>query len=125
MVTRKSTTCYFLYHGSHLLESTAVDLQVVAVSSGEAEFYALGAGSAAALGVKELLQELGITVKVKVYCDSSAGRGIAKRIGSGRVKHLQTRFLWVQEKVRHRELEVAKVGSRDNRADLGTKYHSN
>ena len=68
-LTRKSTTCYFLYNGSHLLESTAVDQQVVSVSSGEAEFYDLGALSAAALGLKELLQDLGIIVKVKVYCD--------------------------------------------------------
>ena len=34
-------------------------------------------------------------------------------------KHLQVRFLWLQEAVRGRELEIAATDSKSNKADLG------
>lgn len=96
--TRRSTNCVLLYHGDHLLESTSAGQQVIAISSGEGEVYSIGTGAALGLGLRELLQECGYECKVEVLSDSSAGRGIANRMGTGRVKHR-------------------------NRADLGTKYH--
>jgi len=44
-------------------------------------------------------------------------------MGSGKVKHLQVRFLWVQERVRARELQIVKCDTKDNLADLNTKHH--
>ena len=48
--------------------------------------------------------------------------GIATRIGSGKLRHLAIRDLWVQEKVRAGELKLGKVKSEDNTSDLGTKH---
>jgi len=45
------------------------------------------------------------------------------RTGPGRLKHLQTRFLWLQERCRARELEVCTVGTDSNPGDMGTKVH--
>ena len=42
-------------------------------------------------------------------------------IGVGRVRHIQTRFLWVQERVRQGDLRVLQVQGSSNAADLGTK----
>jgi hypothetical protein len=53
--------------------------------------------------------------------DSSAARGIFGRTGPGRVRHLDTRHLWVQERVRRREMAVESVRGDENEADLGTK----
>ena len=61
-------------------------------------------------------------VKSQVNSDSNAARGIASRIGSGKVRHLQIRDLWVQERVRSGELQLGKVGTDVNRSDMGTKY---
>ncbi len=54
--------------------------------------------------------------------DSSAARGISLRFGSGRVRHLRTQDLWIQERVREKDWEVKKVDNEHNRADLNTKY---
>ena len=56
-----------------------------------------------------------------MHSDSSACRGIMLRTGPGRLKHLQTRFLWLQGRVRANELGVCRVLSEENPADLGTK----
>merc|ERR1712026_633975 len=52
--------------------------------------------------------------------DSSASHGTLQRLGSGRVKHLQTRQLWLQEKVYSGEVSVEKVGRKVNWADALT-----
>ena len=44
-----------------------------------------------------------------------------QRAGPGRIRHLQIRFLWVQERVRAVDFAVAAVPGASNAADLGTK----
>jgi len=46
-----------------------------------------------------------------------------ERTGPGKLKHIQTRYLWIQERVRARELSVHTVSTLVNPADLGTKIH--
>ena len=57
-----------------------------------------------------------------LYSDSSAGRGMAMRSGVGKVKHIQTRFLWLQESIRTKTLKVDCIDTIMNTSDLGTKY---
>ena len=80
--------------------------QLVALSSGEAEFYALGKLVAALLFVKWLASEMGNELKAIARSDSSAARGVSLRTGSGPVKHLEVRFLWIQERVRAKEMAI-------------------
>ena len=69
----------------------------VALSSGEAELNASVKGVSEAIGLRELLQEiLGMKVGIRVSVDVSACRGMLLRQGSGKVKHLTTKQLWVQ-----------------------------
>ena len=63
----------------------------MALSSGEAEFYALGRLVAGLLFLKWLGGKLGTELRVKARSDSSAARGMAGRTGSGAVKHLEVR----------------------------------
>ena len=56
-----------------------------------------------------------------VGSDSSAARGICTRLGAGRVRHLQARELWIQERVLRKELSLRKVATETNRADIQTK----
>ena len=46
------------------------------------------------------------------------------RTGSGRVKHVETRYLWVQDRVRKKQFSVGCIDTSHNTADLGTKFHS-
>ena len=47
-----------------------------------------------------------MTVEAVVLSDASAGVGIASRQGSGRLKHLEVKWLWVQEKVSEKALRL-------------------
>ncbi len=72
------------------------------------------------LGMKGLLGDMGIEVKVQVNTDSSAAKSIVSRRGAGRVRRIEVRELWVPDRVAKRELSVVKVkelGERGGRLD--------
>ena len=109
--------------GNHVIKHWASTQVLVALSSGEAEFYALVKGICEGLGVRSLNEDLGgARLKVLLKTDSSAAKGIACRRGVGRVKHLETRTLWVQDHVTKDDVRVTKVSGESNIADLLTKY---
>ena len=93
----------------------------IALSSGEAEYYSTVTAAAEALGFRSLLKDLGCTVKIRVWTDSAAAKSIGSRMGIGKVRHLDTKYLWVQQKVRDRELYLKKVHGSKNPADMMTK----
>ena len=63
-----------------------------------------------------------MTVEAVVLSDANAGIGIASRQGCGRLKHLEAKWLWVQEKVSEKALRLRRHPTETNIADLATKY---
>ena len=125
--TRRNMTNNHLYWGSNLLDHDVVRQQVVVISSGEAGFYSYTTCGASLLLVHGVLKAFGLGDMVLhnlplVFTDSSAAKGTEGRTGVGGVKHLQTRFLWIQDAQRKAELQVKTVDTALNTADLGTKY---
>ena len=114
-------SCYAIRFGEHLLDTSCAQQSTVALSSGEAECYALTRGASAGLLVKGVLAALGREVKLDCLTDSSAAKGITARRGVGKVKHLDLRELWLQDKTENKELRVLKEGTAMNWADIGTK----
>ena len=53
--------------------------------------------------------------------DSSAGKAICQRLGVGRVRVLDIRTLWLQAKVRDKQVAVIKQDGDSNVADFRTK----
>ena len=66
---------------------------------------------------------MGFIVKSYALTDSSAAEGISQREGVGRVRHFDTRSLWLQAEVKLGWLTMLKVSTEDNLADIGTKGH--
>ena len=94
-----------------------------ALSSGEAEFYALLKGAVEALVLPAIAEELDLELRApRVGSDASAARGMAARHGLGEVKHLELKHLWVQEAVRAKRIVVVKEHTTSNLADLMTKH---
>ena len=58
---------------------------------------------------------------LELECDASSAIAISSKSGVGKTRHIQTRFLWVQDAVRDKELTIKKTPSETNVADLGTK----
>ena len=94
----------------------------IALSSGEAELVGIGQGIAQALGLQSLARDMNWELKLRVHSDATAAIGITKRRGLGKVRHLHTSDLWVQERVRNGDVELLKVLGTENPADLFTKY---
>ena len=96
----------------------------VTLSSGEAEYYGLVTAARAGLGHQSLMMEmdLGLKLPVTAWTDSSAAIGIASRSGLGKLRHLETHTLWLQEKCRTGAITVKKVRGEVNPADLFTKH---
>ena len=69
-----------------------------------------------------MLRDLGMDTSVTLYTDSSAARGIIHRAGLGKLRHLETGYLWLQAAVKAKKLQVRKVLGTENPADLLTKH---
>ena len=120
-VTRRSTTGMVLMLGTHTVK-TACNLQsTIALSSGESEWYGLVKGSAVGLGFQSLMADWNISLSLEVLSDSSAARGFSSRKGLGKMRHIQTRNLWVQERVHEGHLKVVAIKGTQNPADVLTK----
>ena len=119
-VTRRSTSGLAVFLGEHLLYFASRFQKSVALSSGEAELGAQVAGVAECLSLQKLCAELGLHLSLHSLCDSSAARGIMNRSGTGRMKHLEVKHLWVQELVAKKLLTVQWVPRQQNAADVLT-----
>ena len=69
-----------------------------------------------------LARDLGLSLKGRVRTDSTTGRSIAMRRGLGKTRHIHAQYLWVQERLFNKDFELIKIPTKDNNADLLTKY---
>ena len=123
--SRRSTSGMALYFLGTLLTSQSRTQATVALSSGEAELYAIGLGVSESLFIRSLLLEsqLSKNVNIRIHTDSTAGKSMATRFGtSKKTKHVQLRFLFIQELVASGVVSIKKVSGTSNPSDVMTKY---
>ena len=106
--------------GAHLIKAWSRTQASVALSSAESELTALVKASAETIGLKRLCQEMGEQMHGAIMTDSSAARGVVHRAGCGRLKHVSTQSLWIQEKAARGELQFIKIGRNANLSDVLT-----
>ena len=107
------------------MQSHSHTQQTIALSSGEAKLYAIGAGAADSLFIRSLLLEACLIPRVRlfVHTDSTAGKSVASRYGTSReTRHVQLRHLFGQELVTSGMITIRKVLGILNNADILTKY---
>ena len=125
--TRKSTSGGIIMLGKHCVRTWSTTQSSPALSSCEAEYYALVDGASRALGVQAAAKELGIVAEdmtIEMATDSSAAKSYASRRGAGRVRHIEVRQLWLQQAVADGRFHLVKVLGTQNPADILTKYKS-
>ncbi|CAK0813925.1 unnamed protein product [Prorocentrum cordatum] len=120
-VTRKSTGGFVAMLGHHVIKHGSNLQSTVSLSSGESEYYALVKGGSVGLGLHSLFADWGLDLKVELASDSSAARGHVQRRGLGKMRHVQSRYLWIQERVGKGDLSIAAVPGKNNVADVLTK----
>ena len=60
-------------------------------------------------------------MKIQLFTDSAAARGMIGRRGLGKVRHLEVGYLWLQDLVADKRITVSKVKGTENRIDFMTK----
>ena len=86
--------------GMRTIKTWSTTQAVVAMSSGEAELYALTKGAAQCLGAISLGRDLGVNFNGKIHSDATAAIGIIQREGLGKLRHIRVQYLWIQDRVR-------------------------
>jgi hypothetical protein len=121
-VDRKSVSGYVIQLMGVTVATASKKQNIVALSSAEAELYAITICASEALGIAELLRELHFIVDVRIGTDSDAARAITGRSGAGALKHVELRRLCVQDWVKTERLSIHRQDGHSNVADLLTKF---
>jgi len=122
--TRKSTTGVLVQFLCTCVNFSSKTQTIHAMSSAESELYAMNAGSADGLHLRAFLLESGLAGKTEIflYTDSSAAKSIASQFGlSRKTRHVQLRFLFLQDLVQTGLIRLKKVGGTANAAYIFTK----
>ena len=119
---RHSVSSVMVFVNNCLIQSYSRSQKSIALSSCESEFLALTGATAEAMHVKKIWQFLTRgDVEMVAFTDSSSCLALSQRLGVGRAKHLDVRQLWIQNEVKKGEVQVRKIPTELNLADLNTK----
>jgi len=124
---RKSTSGGVWMLGKHCIKTWCASQGAFALSSAEAEFYAMVEAVTRAKGLLTLAGEMGfggLSLVVHLGTDSNAAKSFVNRRGLGKMRHLEIRDLWLQKEIRDGKVEVHKVLGSENPADLMTKIRT-
>eukprot|EP00971_Amphidinium_carterae_P029243 575478-Amphidinium_carterae.3 len=124
---RKSTTGTVLQVAGVTIATSSKTQQTIAQSSAEAELYAMGTMVNDVIYVRNFLHELNFTtddqLKPQIYTDISSARCLTQQLGlTKRTKHIDMRYLRVQQLQSAGELKIHKISTENNPSDLMTKY---
>ena len=108
-------------HGSHFLKKICSTQIPIALSQGESERYALTHTVCAVIDLTTLSRDLGRDLAAHLVGDASAASGIGARGGVGKIRHLETRTLWLQKHIAGKEVTLRRKKVSENPSDLGTK----
>ena len=122
--TRKSMSCTVERYCSHMLDRSVAKQSLVALSSGEADFYGIVRAVSTSKQTSQILEQIGVQAEATVASDISAARGICATTGSGKERHVSIKELWIQEAYRKEEFQLVSVDTLLNWADVGTKAHT-
>ena len=116
------------------MHSNSKTQQVIAASSAEAELHAISSTIADAIHLKQLITEIENNIAVStfdfdqhqpnivLFCESSSATSCVQRMGiNKRTKHIQLRFLCIQDLHQAGQLVLRRVSTENNPADAYTK----
>ena len=122
--SRKSTSGGAVMLGAHCLKTWSSTQGAVALSSAEAEFYAMIEATLRTKGLRSLALEMGFNLKmgiIDLWTNTYAAKSFVSRRGLGKMRHVEIRDLWLQREVGEGRVWVFQVKGDENPADSMTK----
>ncbi|GJP51947.1 hypothetical protein CLOM_g11077 [Closterium sp. NIES-68] len=120
---RRSSQGYGFSLGSGLISWRSTRSSSIALSSCEAELYAATMAAQEARWLSFLLEELGAPQRCPtIWCDNASTIHLTKdAVFHGRSKHIELRHYFIRELVQGGHLQLGKIDSAANLADIFTK----
>lgn len=121
--SRKSTSGYLITYSGGAVSWKSKLQKCVALSTTEAEFIAATEASKELLWLKRLVGELGFDQdKYVLFCDNQSAIHLSKNSSfHSRSKHIDVRYHWIREVLSSKQMQLEKVHTDDNGADMLTK----
>ena len=69
-----------------------------------------------------VIRSFGFEVDGWILSDSSGAHSLSQRQGVGHRRHIEARYLWIQDHVQRGTFKVGKIPGSLNKADVGTKH---
>ena len=120
--TRRSTSGGLTRRGGHLIKHWSNTQSTVTLSSAEAELGGICRGASTALGLQSVAYDLGFDWTISIETDAVAAVGVCRRRGLGKIRHLHTADLWVQDRLRKGDFSLHRIPGKDNPSDILTKF---
>lgn len=119
----KSTTGYVFTLAGGAVSWVSKLQTVVALSTTEAEYMAATQACKEAVWIQRLLEELGhMQKKIVLFCDSQSALHIARNPAfHSRTKHIRVQYHFVREVVEEGSVDMQKIHTDENLADVMTK----
>jgi hypothetical protein len=121
---RKSTTGFVFFIGDTAFTWTSKKQAIVTLSSCEAEYVAANSAVCHAIWLRNVLKHLGFPQEVptEIYVDNRSAIALAKNpTHHERSKHIDTRYHFIREHVKAKEVELVSCRTHDQAADIFTK----
>ncbi|WJZ83765.1 hypothetical protein VitviT2T_003420 [Vitis vinifera] len=118
---RQSTFGYFTFVGGNLVTWKSKKQNVVSRSSAEVEFRGMTLGLCEALWLRLLLQDLGYLSRqpIRLFCVNKATCDITHNpVQHDRTKHVKVDRFFIKEKLDDKIVELPKIRSEDQLADI-------
>ncbi|CAE7346162.1 RE2, partial [Symbiodinium sp. CCMP2592] len=121
--TRRSVSSSVILCNSKFIHAASKTQKSIVLSSAESEFGAAVSAAIDGTFVASMMRFVSPepTTPPLLMIDNSAALAILQRAGVGRVRHLDVKLLWTQQRVAEGLLEVLPAPTRTNVADIGTK----
>jgi hypothetical protein len=119
--SRRSTSGGLVTLGGSVLRSWSNRQATIALSSGEAEFHSASKAAAEMMAIGAMMSELGWPVVRRLFVDASAAQAMSNRQGIGKLRHLEVKYLWLQDLAKKGAIAVRKISGHVNPADVLTK----
>ena len=121
--SRKSTSGNLITYAGGAVSWKSKFQKCVAFSTTEAEFIAATEASKELLWLNKFINELGFDQdKYVLFCDNQSVIHLSKNASfHSRSKHIDVRYHWIQDVLNSKRMQLEKVHTNDNRADMLTE----
>ena len=117
--TWRSTTCVCIDWGGFLITCSSRSQKALGLSSPEAEYYGTCSAKSELIYVMGVIRFFGFEVDGWILSDSSGALSLSQRKGVKHQRHIEARYVWIQDHLQRGTFKVGKIPGSMKRQSWG------